>query len=742
MQKSILLILFFLLSKTLFSISTGSIRGTVYDENSKNALVAVNIVLIDSQTGVSSDEQGKFILENLPVGTYRIEFSYIGYADELLTDVVVRSGKPTLINVGLVQVNMELDPIIVEAGYFVEEKMIQPSVISLNREEIRRFPGGFEDVVRTVSILPGVSVNASGGRNDLLVRGGGPSENLYVVNNIEIPNINHFNTQGTGSGSLSFINLDFVENVKFSAGGFQARYGNKLSSIVSLDLSEGRTDRFGGKGLISATQFGINLEGPFSKKGSFIFSARKSYLDLIFKAAGLPFIPVYTDFNFIADYELKPGNTLSFVGLAAVDKIDRILDTVEDRVFNSTLLDNTQNQYINGINYRHISKNGYLDIILNANVFKYKLGQADTLKKEYFNSEADEIEYGAKIQRFNKLSNKGNLLLGLSGKWIQNQNITVFADTIYNRSGNRIPLTAIGVQPDRNINTWNSSFAAFLETDWQLNRFTHADLGLRFNYFSVLAEKIYIAPRAGIKFQLTPKHSLKFNYGHYFQAPSPVWLINQENKKLKAMQNRMGIISWDYLVRKDIRFTAETYYKKYVDLPTGTIPGVNDHVVMTNTGTSYGGREDEFQSFGYFDMVSGAKGEAYGIEFLLQKKFSEIPLYGKTSLSFGKSELSAGNKKVYPAGFDQRVIFNLSCGYKFNPKWEVSGKFRYFSGIPITPMYKPSENPITPGSIQNIPQEYLSDRLNGGHHLDLRVDRFFNLKNYTIITFIACSWHR
>ena len=131
---------------------------------------------------------------------------------------MVSNNKPATINIKLAEQILETDQIVVTAGYFVEETMTQPSTIGLNREEIRRFPGGFEDVVRTISTLPGVAVNYTGGRNDILVRGGGPSENLYVINNIDVPNINHFGTQGTGSGSLSFINLDFVDNVSFSTG--------------------------------------------------------------------------------------------------------------------------------------------------------------------------------------------------------------------------------------------------------------------------------------------------------------------------------------------------------------------------------------------------------------------------------------------------------------------------------------------------------------------------------------------
>ena len=181
------------------------------------------------------------------------------------------------------------------ASFFRRTPEQAVSVQRLSFEEIRRSPGGFEDVVRAVAVFPGVA-QVSAGRNDLIVRGGAPSENIYVVDNLEIPNINHFGTQGSGGGPLSYINLDFVRETSFSTGGFGARYGDRLSSVLTIDLREGRTDRLGGKATISATQFGLNLEGPIGENGTFLVSARRSYLDLIFRASGFSFVPEYWDF--------------------------------------------------------------------------------------------------------------------------------------------------------------------------------------------------------------------------------------------------------------------------------------------------------------------------------------------------------------------------------------------------------------------------------------------------------------
>ncbi|OGB65298.1 MAG: hypothetical protein A2Y94_01270 [Caldithrix sp. RBG_13_44_9] len=631
---------------------------------------------------------------------------------------------------------MEGEEITVTAGYFVEEMMTQASILSLSREEIRSFPGGFEDVVRTVSTLPGVAINTSGGRNDLLVRGGGPSENLYIIENIEVPNINHFGTQGNSSGSLSFVNLDYVDNVYFSTGGFMARYGDKLSSVLELSLADGRTDRFGGKILISATQYGLNLEGLVAKSGNFIFSARQSYLDLIFKAAGLPFVPIYTDFNFSMQYDISPKDQLYLLGLTAIDRVDRDQGTEENRVTNASLLDNTQNQYITGANYRRLLDHGFLDFTFSANLFQYRFSQFDANEIEYFNSKTDEQEYNLKLSHFWGISPKFNLLSGVSLKSIYNNNTTIFGDTIYDRSGNRIPPSSIGVAPYNQTDSRAQKINGFFETEYQLSPEVGINAGIRLDYYTFIDAPFYLSPRLAFKYKLTQKLTARLSGGIYYQSPSYVWTVNPINEKLKALRNQMSILGLDYLFQKDLRLLLEGYYKRYSDLPTGTIPGVTDYIVITNTGTGFGGSQDDFQSFGYFDLRSSAKGQSYGMDVLLQKKFSEIPCYGQVSLTLGESKFTAGNGLQYPGQFDQHYIFNLSGGYIFNKNWEFSSKFRLFSGIPYTPVYRPSENPVKPGNIENLPEEYLSARLNTAHHLDIRIDRYFYRNNLTLIIFV------
>ena len=735
-QNIVLLFALLVIPMNTLAQNTGTITGKVIDARSKEPLVGANVIVLDTNRGASTDMKGGFIIEKVPVGTYRMRFVYIGYEPVLKTDIVVISANPVHVNAQLTESTIEGETIAVTAGYFVEEEKVQPSTIGLSREEIRRFPGGFEDVVRTVSTLPGVAINAAGGRNDLLVRGGGPSENLYLINNIEVPNINHFGSQGNSSGSLSFVNLDFVQDVTFSTGGFGAQYGDKMSSVLSLSMADNIPRGFESKWTVSATQYGFDFEKPFSDRGNLVFSARKSYLDLIFKAAGLPFVPVYTDFNIVMNYDLSPQDELFFLGLSAINNVDRDQSSLQNRTRNAGLLDNSQYQGITGLNYRRLLNHGYLDITLGSNLFRYRFSQIDETEEEYFKSDADEWENSIKVQHYWVASKSIGVRSGVSAKFIRNNNTTAFADTIYDRSGNRVPVAYLGLERSIKTDKNAQKYAAFTELDWLIHPRLDVNAGIRADYYQFLDEESYIAPRASVRLKLTDKLSIRASGGIYYQSPSYVWITNPSNKQLKALQNRMGVLGWDYLCRNDLRMSIEGYYKKYRDLPSGIVPGVTDYVVLNNTGIGFGGREDDFQSFGYYDLTSTATGKSYGVELLIQKRFSEIPLYGLMSLTYGKSAVTANNGITYPGQYDQRFIFNLTGGYIFNSKWEISGKFRYFTGVPFSTVYRPTENSSNPGYIQNLPDEYLADRTPAGHHLDIRVDRYLNFRNWTLVVYL------
>jgi len=356
---SIILLITILSATTIFAQNvSGEIYGRVIDAVSKQPLVGANVILLGTNAGAATNFDGEYKINNVSPNTYQVRASLIGYTSVTKTNIAVGTSRPIQLDFELTEQAIELENVTVTADYFTRIPTEVTSLKNFSYEEIRRAPGGFEDVIRALSILPDVA-QAEAGRNDLVVRGGAPSENLYIVEGIEVPNINHFGTQGASGGALSYINLDFVKETSFSTGGFSSKYGDKLSSILSIDLRNGRNDRLGGKATISASQFGLNVEGPLSANSDFIFSARRSYLDLIFKAAGFGFVPEYYDVLSKFNFKLDNYNSLSYLFIGAFDNVRYFNETTDQRYDNSRILGSDQVQYFTGLSWRKIFDGGF-----------------------------------------------------------------------------------------------------------------------------------------------------------------------------------------------------------------------------------------------------------------------------------------------------------------------------------------------------------------------------------------------
>ncbi|MGD8395412.1 MAG: TonB-dependent receptor [Candidatus Eiseniibacteriota bacterium] len=710
----------------------GRIEGRITDVETRQPLQRANVVVKGTGRGAFTRDDGSYAIDGLPPGTYQLIVSYIGYETAAVTDVVVKPETSTIVNRALAVSPLEADLIEVRPRYFPVEPVGSVSRVSLSREEIRRYPGGLEDIVRTVTTLPGVALISEGGRNDLLVRGGGPSENLYLVNGLEVPNINHFGTQGTAGGSLSFVNLDFVDAVEFSTGGFGAAYGDRLSSSLAIEMRDGRTDRLGGKATISATQFGLNLEGPVADRGSFLFSARKSYLDLLFRVLDQPFVPIYTDLNLHARLRPAPEYELSLLGLAAIDRVDRDVGSSENRVVNAGILGNAQDRWIGGVRVRRLFESGFATVTAGYNATRFDLAQADTLQVRYFQSDADEREASLRLDTFWRLPARFELTTGGSVKRVSTTSNTAFADSIYDRSGRKVARQELDLPASIELDRTATQAAGWLELERPLGRRLDLRLGARLDRFGLLEETLYPAPRLALGYRATRELKLEASFGIYYQSPSLVWLASDTNRGLRALRNTMSVVGADLLVADDLNLSIELYDKRYRDLPAGATEATS-YLVLTNAGVGYGGRDDDFQSFGYLPLESTGRGHAYGVDLLLQKKFSDTPYYGSVGLTVGRSRFEAPDGHTDPGQFDQPVIASLLGGYVIDARWEVSGKWRLASGAPYTPVYDPAMNG---GEVQNLPDEYLSERLGATHSLDIRIDRRWPFDRWSMITFI------
>lgn len=694
----------------------GSIVGSTSNYATSEPVIGATIKVIGTKLGAYTKPDGKFSITNVPVGIYQITISAVGYEPVTISDVVVQSARPATVAASLNAKVLTTDTLVVRAKSFKRTPDVTVSQSKLSAEEIRRLPGGFEDVVRAVSLLPGIA-QSQNGRNDLLVRGGAASENLFLIDGIEANNINHFGTQGAGGGPLSFINLDFVRETDFSTGGFSSKFGDKLSSVMKISLRNGREDKHGGKLTLAATQFATNLEGPLTSSGNYLFSARRSYLDFIFKAAGLAFVPEYWDFLVKSEFDINDYNKISALGICVIDKVKQFNETPEQRASNARLLDNTQNQVVSGVTWRHIFEKGYVNSTLGKSLVRFKFKQTDSNGTQNFVNNSLEDEYSLRSDANLALSPNTEIVIGGQLKSIL-FNTDLFLKKPF---GSNLDITLDSV-----------FYKAVFYTNWSQGLGDlRLNLGVRADYFNAIETKFYPTLRASVNYSFDDLTNVSLSAGRYFQHPSYIWLVaNAENKKLKDIQADQLVLGFERLLDSDIKASVETYYKKYSNYPASL---TRPFLVLANTGTGFNEQDEGFASFGLEPLSSVGSGRSYGIEFLLQKKYSsELPLYGLFSLSYNQSFFTALDGIEKPSDYNQPIILNLSAGYRTGD-WEFGGKFRFASGRPYTPI-------DTVVGDRNYGyrdvSKYNSERLSASHTLDLRIDRYWQFDSSTLITYI------
>ncbi|MGE5314266.1 MAG: TonB-dependent receptor [Acidobacteriota bacterium] len=692
---------------------TGRLRGTVLNAVTKEPIVGASILLNNGPLGAATDADGGFDIAGIPVGSYQVKVTAVGFMPVVKTDVVITNGRPAVLAIDLAESVLEFEGVTVTTDFFQKNVESPVSVQTLGAEEIRRLPGGLEDVVRAVSILPGVA-QVQAGRNDLIVRGGAPSENLFVIDNIEVPNINHFGTQGASGGPLSFINLDYVSETSFRSGGFGAQYGDKLSSVLTIGLKDGRTDRIGGKAMVAATQFGLNLEGPTGDDGSFIFSARRSYLDFIFKAAGFGFVPEYWDFLGKSTFRLSEHDRLTIEAIAALDNVKQFNDTEKKRFDNSRVLSNDQTQAVGGISWRHLLGNGYTTVTLGQSYVDFFTQQNDSLLVPIFTNTSYEYESSLRADLVYQLSKHAEVSAGVQGKIIRFASAMRLRPFATNLGG--APLAV-----DAASDTTAYKAAAYLQYSMQLGRL-RTTAGIRADHFSAIDRTLAWSPRLTASYAVDELTTVTASIGRYTQAPSMIWLVSNPsvNRKLKHLTATQIVAGIDHLLASDLKVSLEVYAKRYLDYPASL---TRTYLVMANTGAGFGGAEEGFASFGTDPLSSDGTGRARGIEFFIQKKASETPYYGLVSVSYNLADFTAMDGIERPGSFDQRWIVNAGGGYIFDEKWEASMKFRFATGRPYTP--------FNADGTQD-PSRYNSARIDVNHSLDLRIDRRWAMNGWVL----------
>ncbi|OGU61061.1 MAG: hypothetical protein A2X64_10490 [Ignavibacteria bacterium GWF2_33_9] len=717
MKKILFLLILISFEYTAYSQNQGIISGKVTDKLNNKTLSGINVRVIGTKFGAVTSKDGEFSIKNLSPGFYTLQISGIGYAPHTETNISVNNTKPTTLNIELTEIVIQTKGVEVIADYFDRTIETSASSQSLNSQDVRRAPGVQEDIIRATQLLPGVGIS-SAGRNDLVVRGGAPFENLFVVDNFEVPNINHFGTQGSTGGPLALINIDFVENVDFSSGAFSSYYGDKTSSFTNIRLRNGNQEKFGGQLNLSATGFGLNFEGPVNDKGSYWFSARRSYLDFIFKAAGFAFIPEYWDFQGKFNFNINSKNQISFLAITALDYVTLNNETDDQLYSNSKVAAPNQKQYFSAITWKHFFEKGYMNTTLGETLSLYEVTQNDSLGLPIFTNNSKEAETALKFDFFFQLTKSLDISFGNQSKFASSldYDIVIPGYLRYDTEGTFYPF-----QIDTSfVNFKNGTYVNLTQ---KIGSFQYS-AGLRYDYYNNLENNSYISPRFLIGYQIDGKSFASISGGTYYQSPSYIWTIGDKiNSKLKPIRSDQIVLSYQRTIRKDLKFQIELYQKWYKDYPARLF---RPWSVLSPSGF------DDITSdipYGIEPLVSTGIGYSRGMEVFLQKKFSDIPLYGLMSFTFSDTKFKSLKGDYIQGAYNTPIVFNLSAGYLLGKTWEIAAKFRYSSGLPITPF------DTTTGKL--ILDEYnQGGRMPDFHALDIRLDKRWSFGHFSLDTYL------
>ncbi|TNE74255.1 TonB-dependent receptor [bacterium] len=753
LNKKAISTLLILLGLVFFSLplsaqNKGVILGKIIDKNTQEPLIGVSILLQNTNPliGTTSDANGRFKIE-APVGSYNVQASYVGYITETKFNIVLTSGNATTLNFELAEDRFQLDEVKVVADRRVSIATLETplSIQRLTTEEIRSNPGGNFDISRVIQALPGVGSTAGsvgGFRNDIIIRGGAPNENVYYLDGIEIPVINHFSTQGSAGGPQGILNVSFIEDVTLSTSAFDARYDNALASVLSFKQREGNTERFQGNFRLSASEVALTTEGPAGENTSYIASVRRSYLQFLFEAIDLPIRPNYWDFQTKVSHQIDENTSLNFIGVGAIDDFafaePRETTLEKEYVLRSNPSIN-QWSYTGGVSLKRLIDQGYWTLALSRNELDNRLDQFEDRQigdesRRTLKLESRETENKVRFE-YNKYFGKWSLSAGVMSQYVQ------FTNNFFNRLRQEIrDGNGNIIQPEVTL-TYNTELDFFRYGGFAQLSGTVLDnrLGVSFglrtdmNSFTNEGNNLIetLSPRLSISYILAEKWNLNASVGRYYKIPIYTTLGYQENGEYVNRSNTyLGsdhyVAGLEYLPFRGTRFTIEGFWKNYFNYPIS----VRDGISLANFGGNFG-------SIGNERVSSNGDGRAYGTEFLFQQKLIK-DIFATFSYTYVTSEFSGADGILIPSSWDSRHLISAIFGWKIGKTWELGLKYRYASGAPYTPFDDvASQRNYASLGVGVLDYTQLNAlRLGGFQQLDLRIDKKWNFKKATFDLFL------
>jgi hypothetical protein len=752
MKKAIYLLTVLLLSVNSFAQNSksGVISGKIIDKYTQQALVGASVLVEGTTNGTNADTEGRFKL-NVSVGTINLKASLVGYVSLTKYNLVVTSGNANTVVFELSEEQKDLNEVVIKSNRATAAATTLETPNSIQRlstEEIRSNPGGNFDISRVIQSLPGVggtSGSVGGYRNDIVIRGGAPNENVYYVDGIEIPVINHFTTQGSAGGPTGILNVSFIEDVTLASSSFDARYDNALASVFMVKQREGNRERLQGNVRLSASEVAGTFEGPISKNTNYMASIRRSYLQLLFKAIDLPIRPNYWDFQYKVTHRINPKTTLTAIGIGAIDEFafgtTRKSTPENTYILRATPVINQWN-YTTGFGIKRLIDRGYVNIAVSRNMFQNELNRTEyqpiyssAMPQSILKSLSQEIENKLRID-VNKFVNGWKFSAGGVMQYVKYNND--FNSRIRSEIKN---VQGVVTQPEVRIK-FNTAidffkFGLFGQVakgfiDNKLN----ISAGLRTDMNSFMDTGMNpmntLSPRVALAYSISPQWTINASVGSYSKIPiytvlgyrdGAGILQNKDNKYIRSTHYVAGL---EFLPKTTTRFTLEGFYKNY-----------NNYPVSSRDGISLANQGGDFGAIGNERVIASGKGTTYGFEFLFQQKLTK-KTFAVLSYTFVRSQFSGANGVEIPSAWDNRHLVSALWGQKLGRNWELGLRYRFAGGAPYTPfdLAASQRNYLTLGTGVLDYSKLNSERLGAFNQLDIRIDKKWNYSKWTLDLFL------
>jgi hypothetical protein len=713
------------------------LKGTITDAVNNEPLPFVNVIVVGTTIGAVTDLDGKFQITGLSPGFVRIQASFVGYKTTFSAQIEVSNVKAPFLEIKMESQSTEIAEVTVSASLYRKTEESPVSLKTIGIAEIEKSPGANRDISKVIQSFAGV-LSSPSFRSDIIIRGGGPSESRFYLDGVEVPNINHFATQGASGGPVGILNADFLRDVNYYSGAFPSNRGNALSGVFEFSQVDGNADKLRFRGTLGASEVSATVDGPMGEKTSYIVSVRRSYLKFLFGILKLPFLPTFNDTQFKIRTRIDAKNELTFIGLGAIDVSDLNIGIEnpddQQKYILSQIPVYKQWSYTLGGVYKHFREHSYQTLVvsrshLNNNIVKYLENDMSSPNNKILDYTSQEVENKIRLEDNIRL-NGFKLNLGTNIDFARYLNTTMLKRFYQEQIQN--------VNYDADLNLMKYGLFGQLSHEFLAERLI-LSAGFRMdanNYSSSMNNPLkQFSPRFSAAYRLTEKWSVNMNTGRYFQLPSYTSLGYKENDVFVNKTNNLKYISADHYIAgveykpvNNIQLSTEGFLKNYRYYPFSVL----DQISLANKGTDFGTVGDE-------EVTSTSTGRAYGAEF--QARISSTKGYTMNlSYTLVRSEFQESGKPYLVSSWDSKSILSVTGSAALKHGWQVGSRFRFVGGLPYTPYDMDRSSLIAAWDLRGGPyldySKINSLRFSSFNQLDVRVDKAYYLKKMTLKFYI------